>query len=107
MLYEVPARGRKTLTVSCLRKWLRLYLKRGKEGLLPHRRSDSGAPRSLSAAEAALLLNHLEGHPQLCASVALRTLQNEGKIVERSLRLFAFATGADRGNGAPESHTPR
>lgn len=80
VLYEVPARGRKTLTVSCLRKWLRLYLKSGKEGLLPHRRCDSGAPRSLSAAEAALLLNHMEGHPQLCASVALRTLQKEGKI---------------------------
>ena len=80
VLYEVPARGRKTLTVSCLRKWLRLYLKCGKEGLLPHRRRDSGAARSLSAEEAALLLEHLEAHPELCASVALHTLQDQGKI---------------------------
>ncbi len=80
VLYEVPGRGRKTLTVSCLRKWLRLYLKCGKEGLLPHRRRDSGAARSLSAEEAALLLEHLEAHPELCASVALRTLQDQGKI---------------------------
>lgn len=102
MHYEVPGRGRRTLTVSCLRKWLRLYLKYGKEGLLPHRRCDSGAPRSLSTEEAALLLNHLETHPELCASVALHTLQKEGKITSdpssSSLSRLVRAAGLERQN---------
>jgi len=78
--YEVPRRGRRKLTASCLRKWLRLYLRYGRAGLLPQIRRDAGTPRSLSPEEAALLLSHLESHPELCASVALRVLQNEGKI---------------------------
>ncbi len=78
--YEVPRRGRRTLTASCLRKWLRLYLRYGKAGLLPQTRRDAGSPRSLSPEEAALLLSYLESHPQLCVSVALRVLQREGKI---------------------------
>ncbi len=78
--YEVPRRGRRRLTASCLRKWLRLYLRYGKAGLLPQVRRDAGTPRSLSAEEAALLLSHLESHPELSAAVALRVLQNEGKI---------------------------
>jgi transposase InsO family protein len=79
--YDVPRLGRRRLSVSCLRKWLRLYLTQGKAGLLPHPRSDTGTPRSLSAEEAALLLNHLESRPELCATVALRTLQKEGRIL--------------------------
>ena len=43
-----------TLTAGCLRKWLRLYLKYGKTGLLPQIRRDAGTPRSLSLEEAAL-----------------------------------------------------
>lgn len=78
--YEVPRRGRRKLTASCLRKWLRLYLRYGKAGLLPQVRRDAGTPRSLSAEEAALLLSYLESHPELSATVALRVLQKEGKI---------------------------
>ena len=102
VLYEVPGRGRTTLTVSCLRKWLRLYLSYGKEGLLPHRRCDSGAPRSLSKEEAALLLTHLETHPEVCASVALHILQREGKITSdpsaSSLSRLVRAAGLERHN---------
>jgi len=61
--YKVPRRGRRTLTAGCLRKWLRLYLKYGKAGLLPQIRRDAGTPRSLSPEEAALLLSHLEHWP--------------------------------------------
>ncbi len=78
--YEVPRRGRRKLTASCLRKWLRLYLRYGKEGLLPQVRRDAGSSRVLTGEEAALLLTYLEGHPELSATVALRVLQKEGKI---------------------------
>jgi len=78
--YEVPRLGRRRLTVSCLRKWLRLYQRYGKEGLYPRPRCDAGTPRSLSAEEAALFLNYLETHAQLSASVALWQLQKQGRI---------------------------
>jgi transposase InsO family protein len=98
--YDVPRLGRRRLGISCLRKWLRLYLTYGKAGLLPHRRSDAGTPRSLTAEEAALLLNHLENHPELCATVALHTLQKEGRIrtdpSTSSLSRLVRAAGLER-----------
>jgi putative transposase len=98
--YEAPRLGRRRFTVSCLRKWLRLYQRYGKEGLRPHSRSDRGAPRSLTVEEAALLLNYLESRPQLCATVALRTLQKEGRILSdpssSSLSRMVRAAGLER-----------
>src|SRR4030042_1986203 len=54
--HEVPHRGRRKLTASCLRKWLALYRHRGKEGLIPKSRRDAGFTRALLPAESALLL---------------------------------------------------
>jgi transposase InsO family protein len=100
--YEVPRRGRRKLTAGCLRNWLRLYLKYGKPGLLPQSRRDAGTPRSLSPEEAALLLSYLESHPELCASVALKVLQKEGKIrgcpSSSSLSRLVRAAGMQRPN---------
>jgi transposase len=79
-VWEVPDRGRRRLSEGCIRKWLTLYRKCGKKGLEPKRRQDAGRPRALSQIEAALLLTHLETHPELTASSVLKKLQNEGKI---------------------------
>ena len=73
--HEVPNRGRRKLTASCLRRWLALYRNRGKAGLIPKSRRDTGVTRALLPAESALLLGYLEAHPQLTAQTALRTLQ--------------------------------
>lgn len=79
--HDVPGiAGRRRLSESYLRKWLAVYLKRGKEGLRPRDRRDVGSSRVLSANEAALLLSMLESKPALTASAVLRHLQNEGKI---------------------------
>ena len=78
--HEVPYRGRRKLTASCLRKWLALYRNRGKAGLIPKSRRDAGSSRALLPAESALFLTYLETHPQLTAQTALRTLQAEGTI---------------------------
>lgn len=100
--YEVPGRGRRRLTAGCFRKWLQLYLKYGRAGLLPQSRRDAGTPRALSPEEAALLLLHLEQHPELCASVTLRVLQKEGKIrscpSSSSLSRLVRAAGMQRPN---------
>jgi transposase InsO family protein len=78
--HEVPAMGRRRLSESYLRKWLAIYLKRGKEGLRPRDRRDAGRCRVLSANDAALLLSTLENKPTLTASAVLRQLQQQGKI---------------------------
>ena len=77
--YEVPRRGRRRLTASCLRKWLRQYLRYGKAGLLPQIRRDA-EPSIAQRRGSGAVAFHLESHPELCASVALRVLQKEGKI---------------------------
>jgi len=78
--HDVPGRGRCRLSESCIRKWLSLYRQYGKEGLMPRSRRDTGASRALCQAEAALLLNYLETHPELTATRVLKTLQQSGKI---------------------------
>jgi len=79
-VHDVPAQGKRKLSEACIRKWLSLYRKHGKEGLLPKRRRDAGACRALSKAEAALFLNHLEANPHLTAIAVLKKLKAEGKI---------------------------
>jgi len=78
--HEVPGEGRRRLSTSYVRKWLAVYQKRGKEGLVPRDRRDLGSSRVLSANEAALMLSVLESKPTLTASAVLRQLQEQGKI---------------------------
>lgn len=78
--YDVPGLGRRRLSEGCILKWLSAYRKHGKEGLKPRSRRDSGLSRALSEAEAALLLTHLEAHPELTAVAVLRKLQSGGHI---------------------------
>ena len=46
--HEVPFLGKRTLTESCLRKWLTAYKARGMEGLKPNSRRDVGNCRALT-----------------------------------------------------------
>src|SRR4030042_5155029 len=63
--YEIPCSGKSTITEACIRRWLFLYRKYGKDGLLPKVRSDAGASRRLSSYETSLILDYLESHPRL------------------------------------------
>jgi transposase InsO family protein len=98
--HEVPFLGKRTLTVSCLRKWLAAYRKQGMEGLTPTPRRDAGSCRALTLSEAALLVSELESHPECTATVTLKRLQAEGRIQSRpslsSLSRLVRATGLDR-----------
>jgi putative transposase len=98
--HEVPFLGKRTLTVSCLRKWLAAYRKRGMEGLTPAPRRDAGSCRALTQSEAALLVSELENHPECTATATLKRLQAEGRIQSRpslsSLSRMVRATGLDR-----------
>jgi len=98
--HEMPFWGKRMLTVSCLRKWLAAYKKRGMEGLTPNPRRDAGSCRALSQQEVALLVSALEAHPELNATAALKKLQAEGRIQSRpsssALSRLVRSTGLDR-----------
>ncbi len=98
--HEVPFLGKRTLTESCLRKWLAAYKARGMEGLMPNPRRDSGNSRAMAPQEVALLVTELETHPELTATAALKKLQNEGRIQSHpsssSLSRLVRSAGLDR-----------
>jgi putative transposase len=78
--YEIPYLGTRKLSEACIRKWMYAYRKHGKSGLEPKLRSDTGACRSLSAEQQAILITALEARPHLAATTVLAELRREGKI---------------------------
>ena len=100
--HDIPYSERKKISEACIRNWLKKYCKYGKEGLLPKKRSDWGACRSMSSAETSELVKYLEDRPQLTATVCLRELQRQGKIVSAvsssSLSRLVRSSGLDREN---------
>ncbi len=98
--WTIPHSRKKTLTTSCIKKWLKAYKAQGKDSLLPKIRKDTGRCKVLSDAEKLLVLELLEQKPYLCASVAIRMLQKEGKITSEvsksSLSRFIKASGLTR-----------
>lgn len=98
--HEIPFLGKRTLTESCLRKWLTAYKTRGMEGLTPTPRRDSGSSRALTPQETALLVTELETHPELNATAALKKLQAQGRVQSNpsssSLSRLVRSTGLDR-----------
>ncbi len=100
--HEIPCSERKKISEACIRNWLKKYCKYGKEGLLPKKRSDWGACRSMSSAETSELVKYLEDRPYLTATVCLRELQRQGKIVSAvsssSLSRLVRSSGLDREN---------
>jgi len=98
--HEVPFVGKRTLTESCLRKWLAAYKTQGMEGLMPVPRRDSGNSRAMAPQETTLLVTELESHPELTATAALKKLQAAGRIQSHpsssSLSRFVRSAGLDR-----------
>jgi putative transposase len=78
--YDIPYSGKTNITEATIRKWLCLYRKYGKEGLLPKVRCDYGVSRRLSSDETSVLLDYLDTHPKVTATAAYKLLKNEGKI---------------------------
>lgn len=95
--YEFPHYGRRRVTVSTLKLWLRQYRQKGFEGLKPKARSDHGRPRRLAEEHMAairgkckafphrsarmlyedLLKNEQLGNPPVCYNTLLRTIHRE------------------------------
>jgi putative transposase len=78
--YEIPYSKRVTLTDGCIRRWLTLYRKYGKEGLNPKSRDDHGKSRIIPEVEQNAIVALLESNSELTAVAAVRKLQIQGVI---------------------------
>ncbi len=78
--YEVPFSKKTTITEGCIKKWLALYRRYGKAGLLPKVRADKGSSRVLPEPERDAFLEYLTDHPELTARAVYRILYDEGRI---------------------------
>lgn len=98
--YEIPFSSKNRITFSCIKKWLAAYKLKGMAGLEPKIRSDCGKSKSLADKEQTALIEYLEDYPDVPATVALKVLQKQGKIVSRisqsSLSRFITASGLTR-----------
>jgi transposase len=111
--YQIPYSGKTTLCEATIKHWLNDYKKYGKEALMPKSRDDSGRSRSIDASETEKILGYLETHPDVCANIALKKLQNEGvvsmDITKSSLSRMLISNGfskrdRDKNAGKQESH---
>jgi len=78
--YEIPFSKKTTITEGCIKKWLALYRRYGKAGLLPKVRADKGFSRVLEEAERDAFIEYLGEHPELTARAVYRKLYEEGTI---------------------------
>lgn len=86
---------------STLERWLYAWRRSGLEGLRPRRRSDRGHGRALTNAQRDLLLDIRRDHPQIAATVILRTLVASGRLPagtmsDTTLRRLYAEHGLDR-----------
>lgn len=78
--YEIPYSKRTTITEGCIRRWLCLYRKFGKQGLNPQIRQDLGKSRLIGEQEQNAIIALLESNPELTAIAAVRKLREQGVI---------------------------
>jgi transposase InsO family protein len=78
--YEIPFSSKTTITAGCIKKWLTLYRRYGKSGLLPKVRADKGSSRVLPESERDAFLEYLTDHPELTARAVYRLLYDAGTI---------------------------
>ena len=93
--YEIPFSKKTTITEGCIKKWLALYRRYGKAGLLPKVRADKGFSRVLEEAERDAFIEYLSEHPELTARAVYRKLYEKGtiKTVVTTARLLTHFAG--------------
>jgi len=109
--YDIPYSSRRKMTEACIKKWYMKFKEHGKEGLIPRTRSDMGLCRVLPAEESAVLLEYLEGHPDLTAKAVYRKLKGKGIITKElsrsSLSRLVVSAGLERQNRMQKKDTSK
>jgi transposase len=100
MKHKIPHSKRTAISTGCIRKWLFLYRKYGKDGLKPKPRKDAGVSKALPLHESSLILAALEKKPYLTAASVVKLLQQEGEITnavsKSALSRLVIASGLTR-----------
>lgn len=78
--YQIPYRAKRRITASCITKWYKAFSTRGRAGLAPKGRSDSGICRSLPPEQIAAVLEELESDSSLTARAVCVKLLAEGVL---------------------------
>jgi len=105
--YDIPYSRKTTITEGCIRKWLTVYRKYGRAGLLPKIRADHGTSRVLGPEEQAAFLEALTKYPKLTAGAVYRKLLEERTVSTRisssSLSRIVVAAGMSRNERLQEA----
>lgn len=80
--YDFPRYGRKSVTVSTMKAWLREYRKNGFEGLKPKARSDMGRPRKLDEQTLKTIEIKCKAYPHLSIQNLYEALRDQGLLGE-------------------------
>jgi len=80
--YDFPRYGRKSVTVSTMKAWLREYRKHGFEGLKPKARSDMGRPRKLDDQTLKTIEIKCKAYPHVSIQNLYETLRDQGLLGE-------------------------
>lgn len=100
--YDIPYSTKRSISEGCIKKWLYLYKKYGKQALLPKERNDCGRSRSISLEDEKVITEYLETHPDVSAINAVKKLASENKIKSEistsSLYRLLISSGLGRQN---------
>lgn len=80
--YDFPRYGRKSVTVSTMKAWLRAYRENGFEGLKPKARSDMGRPRKLDEQTLKTIEIKCKAYPHVSIQNLYETLRDKGLLGE-------------------------
>jgi putative transposase len=75
--HEFPYYGRRKITVSTMKSWLRTFRKRGFQALKPKERSDGGRPRRMDDQLLKVIEIKCKAYPQLSAQKLYETLRDQ------------------------------
>jgi putative transposase len=78
--HDLPRYGRKRISVSTLKSWLRKYRQEGFDALKPKGRSDGGRPRRLDAQALKVIEVKCKAYPNLSAQKHFEDLRDQGLL---------------------------
>lgn len=78
--YDVPGSHRRRIAAETMRGWLKLYRKRGFDGLVPKKRRDLGESHSIPKAIQDLLLTTKEENPDYSVAIVIDEARKIGSL---------------------------
>jgi transposase InsO family protein len=78
--HNFPHYGTRTVSMSTLKQWLKMYKRHGLDGLMPKKRKDGGRPRRIGDLEMAAIAGKCKANPFWTAQKLYENLVEDGQI---------------------------